>query len=561
MSLVPTEYSDYTLPGSAVADSYCEGLGSTTMHVGWHRTPDGERFLIEQIRTVRNQMGVVIRRDEEHYTYEVAGSPPLRLEREVWACPWLPHINQGRGLIKVDEEIIDYHPWALYTGDHGADATLTRKRIRKGWAVYRRHATDAPLDAAGKAKLEARGQNSTGSAGILVDTAQTWEEMLSATRVVEDASVRQIAVWKDPMETEDTFEIDEPDKITRWTWKKIHIRPGPPTLSGPEYVKKDSWTYRLPFPILPPKLKASLHGDAIRLEATGGGASLPNGDTIRPDRYRFLRRTVSTPGRAADSDPFRFWSTPPAADPKRKLFTITGAELPDGTPADPVPTPTAYTEPGDTSAPDVEKWVVIGEVENQAPTRRDEGHAQLIDEDVVSAAVYEYVAHAVIGSEESGPSSRVRITYGGATTRTGIAVRTRITDDGNVEGDALAPDDPTILDGLYGEVLAIEVPADVTEDEAALLLEEWGAAWLSEDSTDRLVAHVTLTAPLFNIRRGRRVAIPQWAFSTEVPGLVLDQELQASEWIVDGVSVGFARSPDGRLEVTGTTLELVEPRR
>ena len=407
MSLIPTRWVDFVMPGDADADAFSEGIGGIYLQIGYHDSPDGP-IVLYQKRTVRNQFDTVVREDIEVTHYETPTSPPVRYERTTKARPWLPKINEGRGLIPVEQEIIDYHPWAMYFGFHRESGTLSRNRVVKGWAVYRRHATDEELSVDEKARLEASGLNSDGPAGYLVDSAVTWEEMLGPNKVVTDPGVRQVARYMDPLETWRTYEVDQPDMTLRGTYHKVHIRPGPPDFQL-DTEKKEGWNYTLGVPILPPKLTAAVTGSSVRLEAKGGGATLPGNDILPPDRYRFLRRTVSTPGKAADADPHRFWVTPPGADPKRKLLGVTAVTLIDGTtPADSVPTPTAYTEPGDTSAPDVERWVLVAEKDNEAATRRDPGQAVVFDSDLTSGAVYEYVAVAVIGSEESAPIESVK---------------------------------------------------------------------------------------------------------------------------------------------------------
>ena len=555
MPLSVSRWTEDVLEDFESADAYCEGVQTVVVKAGWHDDPaTGESIQVAGEKVMTNQYGIVIRQDLEEWDYDIAGAPPLEYRRETHAMVYLPGISSGRfTTTKVEEERIVYYPWSAF---QPGSANLSRRRVLSGYAIYDMRPQPDALTAEEKEKLSDRGQNPEGSAGLIVDSARTWQQATSRGEIVEEASAPQVSKWVDPMETETEIVFEEMDKWTLYRIRKNHLRPGDTTFEGPEHRKKESWTYRLPVPVDPPSLSLSIDGDnGVRIEIEGGGATV-NSVKIPPEKYRLLRRTISEPDRSPEGDPFGLRSTPPEASSTARMWIDTNTTELDGTPASSLPSQESYDEPGDTSDPDTEGWRLIAEPENAAGPR-DDGRAIVLDDDVLSTAVYEYVATAIIGRDESAPSERVQITYGGADHASRIRSHVRRTDDGSLEIDVVAPLDPAFPE--YGDTVIFEdLPILLYEDTAGDFGDELGLRHFADDRRERLEVELKTTIPLITLERGQRVKIPKVEWTTTGNGLIITSETEQKTFELDGFRLGFTRRPDGKLTVDSSDLYLVE---
>jgi len=555
MPLNPTRWTKEVLTEIASADDFSEALDTLTIEAGWHDDPaTGEALLIEEKTVGVNQYGQLVRRDEKRFTYDVPGTPPLLFERDTYARPYLPGIG-GRVERLVETERIEYHPWTFF---QQGSANLSRKRVLSGYVIYDLTKTGDALTAEQRAELEAKGQNPDGNPELIVDSARLWSEANHNAEVVEEASAPQVAKWIDPVESEFEIVFEEPDKYTIYSYRKNHLRPGDMNVSGPRHQKKPSYQYRLPVAIEPPEIEVRTHGEeGIKIEVTGGGADVLFSGRVQPEQYRILRKTISTPGPPADEDPYELWDTPPTPATRSTLWTDTEVTDLGGTPASALPTPDSYTEPGDTSEPDGDEWIVVAEIDNEKP-QEPEGFAQTIDADVVNASVYEYVATAIIGSDESPPSSPARISYGGPTktSRISVAVRRAQDEEGGNDGleiDVLAPNPE-----LYGETIEFEIPIELFETDAEDFGEEIGRRHFAEDLEPGLQVDIDLNVPLAILERGQEVTTPAIEWKTTGNGLVITSETESRDWILDGFRISARRDGSGEMAVQGTTLYLLE---
>lgn len=554
MSLNPTRWTQEVLQDIAEADDFSEALDKLTIRAGWYDDrATGESLLIEEEKTGVNQYGQLIRKDESRYTYDVPGTPPLLFERDTYARPYLPGIGRGDRL--VETERIEYHPWTMF---QQGTANLSRKRVLAGYVVYDLTKTGDALTAEERAELEDKGQNPDGNPQLIVDSARLWSEANHNAEVVEQSSAPQVAKWVDPVESEFEIVFEEPDKYTIYTYRKNHLRPGDMNVSGPRHEKKPSFQYRLPVAIEPPEIELRDAGDeGVRIEVTGGGADVLFSGRVQPESYRILRKTISSPDPPSDDDPLELWDTPPTPATKSTLWTDTDVSDLDGLPASALPSPDAYTEPGDTSEPDGEEWIVVAEIENEQP-QEPVGYAKTYDTDVINAAVYEYVATAIIGSDESAPSSPERITYGGPSnsSRISVAVRRAEDDEGGNDGleiDILAPNPD-----IYGETIDFEIPIELFEDDAVEFGEDIGVRNFAEDQEAGLRVDIDLNVPLAILERGQIIVTPAIEWTTTGNGLVITSESESREWELDGFRITARRDGKGQMTIEGTTLYLLE---
>lgn len=583
MSLVPNRTTREVLDQFEVdSANFVEGIGSITVETGWHDDPAGsDPIIIEQKRIVRNSSGRILRQDEEQWIYEVHGAPPMEYTRNTYGRVYLPEINTGRNYMLLETEHTNYYPWTAFMP---GSANLSRKRTISGYVIYDIKPQSAALSAEARAKLVERGINPDGPANLIVDSARTWQEAGHNTEVVESDSAPQTAVWVDPVETEMDLVFAEVDKWTSYTVRQNHLKPGDVTVSEPRHQRKESWTYRLTVPVDPPDITAQMVGNEVQIEVTGGGATITysTGEeyTIHPDRYRVLRRISSEPARAASGDPWDAWETDPAASNASTLWSDDSVTDLSGAPADPLPSQTAYTEPGDASEPTVEGWVVIATVDNDAE-RSQPGHAAVTDDDVVQNGVYEYRATAIIGQDESVPSSLVTVTYTGTTTSSMMRVRSRTAEDGSTEIDVLAPDDVNLPSLDYGETVLFTVPAAVYDPAVydAAGNTEPGDEYEEADYTDpdtlggdigrrqfarnrqsRLKPDVELTCAIAVLERGQRVKLPETAWKIMGNDLQLNSSVDDEWWLLDSFRLDAKRSsPTGELDTTRARIGLIEP--
>ena len=534
------------------AAPYCEATESVVFRAAWHDDPaTGESILVGTERVVLNQQGVMTHSDVEERDYTIAGAPPDEIRRETYATVYLPKL--GRKLHHVQSDRTRFFPWSAF---QPGSANLSYRRTISGLVVYDMRPHPDSLTSEEQEKLEARGQNSQGPPGLLIDSARRWDEATDRGEIVEESSALQTTIRVVPFTTEVEYVFEEMDKWTIYHGKKNHLRPGPMIWGLPEHRKKESWTYRLPVPVDPPSLKLGIDGDnGVRVEIEGGGATV-NSVKIPPEKYRLLRRTISEPDRSPEDDPFRLWSTPPAASSSARMWIDTDTTELDGTPASSLPSQESYDEPGDTSDPDTEGWRLIAEPENDAGPR-DDGRAVVLDDDVLSTAVYEYVATAIIGRDESAPSERVQITYGGASHTSRIRTHVRRADDGSLEIDVVAPLDPAFPE--YGDTVIFEdLPILLYEDTAGDFGDELGLRHFADDRRERLEVELSTTIPLITLERGQRVKIPKVEWTTTGNGLIITSETEQKTFELDGFRLGFTRRPDGSLSIDSNDLYLVE---
>ena len=549
MSLNPTRWTEQTIHDLSTADSYSEALANLTVRAGWYDDINtGESILIEEETTAVNQFGQLIRRDEKQFTYEFPGTPPLLYTRDTFARPYLPGTNTGRGTLLVETERTEYHPWTMFQQGF---PNLSRKRILAGFVVYDMTPDGDSLTEEEKQKLRDKGLNPDGPSEIIVDSARLWSEANHDASVVESAEAPQVTKWIDPVESEFEIVFEEADKYTVYSYRKNHLRPQDMKVSGPTHHRKPGYSYKLPVAIEPPKIKATRYGDeGVRLTVTGGGATVL-AFRVQPEKYRVLRKVISEPDTANDPDRFGLWDTPPAGTTRSTLWTDTSVEDLDGVSTSPLPAADSYVEPGDTSEPDGDEWTVVAELNNEKPTG-DEGFATVIDDQVVQTGVYEYVATAIVGSDESAPSSPARITYGGANTRSSIETSVRRNDDGDLEIDVIAPDPED-----YGETGEFDIPVAIPIDPEDFG-EEIGRRHFAEDLDAGLNVDLDVTVPLPILERGQEITTPAIEWTTVGNGLVITSETETRDWILDGFRISARRDGNGKIAIKGTTLYLVE---
>lgn len=559
------------------ADDFCQGVAEVLVRTGWYVSPaGGEEICIQREVTQTSHTGRVIRYEIERYEYEIPGSPPRRRIAEVWGTVYLPQVNPGRGYIKLEEEVEELYPWNGFT----AGANLSRIRRTSGYVIYDLSAQRTSRSSDGEQKLADRDQTSGGDPKLIVDSARTWREAISDGGIIEETDEPQVAHWVDPFETETEWVTEEPDKYTILTTTQSHIRPGDIRRDGPRYQKKENFTYRLPVPLSPPTLSASSDGDGVRVEVRDGGADLW-GRFVPPERYRILRRTVSGGARGAVTDPAGIWDDDPAEDDSRRIVIDTGYSDFDGDPiASPLPTASTYTEPGDTAEPAEDGWVVVAEVDNVGD-RRGRPYGKARDEDVVTGAVYEYVAQAIIGRDESGYSNTAGVSYGGASSSSRIQTRvSRDASTGAVEVDVLGPEAGNVLEVGYGDTITLDVPIELTvdvvtaddgmEDEgnssrwdesaARAFGNDVGTRYFAKYGDAALEATLEVAFPILTVERGLLVSTPDATWRTIGNDAQIESEIDPNPWLVDGFRLSAASGKDGKLEgVTSTTLYVVQP--
>lgn len=555
MPLVPNRWTEETLADLADTDVFSEGTASVFIRAGWHDDPaTGDAILIEQEIHALNQYGTLMRRDVKKYEYEIHGAPPLRYSKETYSSLYLPDVNIGRALRLVDREVSEYFPWSSF---QPLAPNLSRKTIRAGYVIYTTTPDERALTTAQKKELEAKGFTVDGPPKLIVDSASPWHTANHDGTVVERTEAPQTTRWVDPYESEVELVFEEPDKYTIYTVTKNHLKPQDIRYGGPRHQRKPSYSYRLPVAIEPPTIKASAAGDdGVKLEVSGGGADVL-GRKVQPEKYRILRRIISEPSRSADPDPYGLYDTPPGAAPEKSTLWIdTDTTDLAGAPASSLPSQTPYTEPGDADEAADEGWTMIGELDN-ANGPDDDGYATMIDGEVLNDGNYEYVATALIGQDESAPSSPVRFHYGGANTQSRIGTYVRRTDDG-LELDISAPTDPDALPDDYGETLEYEIPLQITEAEAEELGEELGRRHFADDRDSALEIEVDVTVPLITLERGQLIKTPAIEWTTTGNDLVITSETESREWLLDGFRLSAKISEKGKVDVSRTTLYLTE---
>lgn len=554
MSINPTRWTEETISNLSTADDFTEALDNLTIKAGWYDDrASGDSLLVEEETIGLNQYGQVVKLDVKHYEYDLPGTPPISYTRDTFARPYLPGVNPGRRVMLVESERAEYHPWTMF---QQGSPNLSRKRLLAGYVIYDMTLRGDALTEEQRAELEEKGINPDGNARIIVDSARLWSEANHNAQIVESATAPQVSKWIEPVESEFEIVFEEADKYTIYSYRKNHLRPQDMTVTGPTHQRKPSYTYRLPVAIEPPEIEATATLDqGIRLEVRGGGADVKFSGRVQPSKYRILRKTISSPAPEDNPDPFEIYDTPPAATTRARLWTDTDVTDLAGAPASAVPDQTTYTEPGDVDPPAGDDWIVVAEIDNEQPAE-PVGFAHTFDPDVINSAVYEYVATAIIGSDESAPSSPVRIAYGGPTKHSRISVHVaRVETDGQKDGieiDILAPNPE-----LYGETVEFEIPVELYLEDAEEFGREIGTRNFIEDVDAGLQVDVELNVPLAILERGQRITTPAIEWKTVGNGLVITSETETRDWILDGFRI-VARRTGSDLTIEGTTLYLTE---
>ena len=554
MALVPNTWTKSTFdPGPDQVD-WTEGLGPVSVEIGFYKNPTRpkEEIMIERTKVVTNQMGTEIRRDEERWQYDVPGAPPLRYEHRIYARTYLP--GMGRALRLVQDET--HYFWAFSPLTDGAN--LGRTRVVSGYVVY-----DLPEDPlkglSGEAAQKAldKGYQAGTLQDRLVSSGKRWDQANEQSAVVEEASAAQATKWIDGMIVEHDEVEEEFDKWTIWTTEKDALRSGGVKVAGPRYIRKESYTYKLPVPLMPPEISASPGEEGITVDIEGGGATItnsyfgPSGTfEIRPESYNVYRKIITEPDRTPDPNEPPWWETPPAAGGARMILTDTDVTEFDGGDADSLPAQSSYTEPHDPEPEDLPRdteFRRIGEVEN-SQGKEDVGAASFLDTDCEDTAEYEYYATAVYGSQESSDSNHETVTFSGTGTR---SYRMVITD---AAVDVIAPNDPAYPEQDFGEVVEFDLPADDPEPVAEEVAERQFAMNRAADFNIRL----TILHPLIGLEWGQKVSIPNIEWNTFANALHLTTETDNDVWMLTGFKRVIKRSKDGSWQTPDTVLTLQE---
>lgn len=569
MALVPNYWTDTVIDvpfDEANQSEWTERLRTVSIRSGFYRAPNqgpakgrsasgDDSILIDKRTSVTNQYGWELRRDEEDWTYEVVNGPPMAYNRTTYSNCYLPGIGIGHAVRKVEEEKTDYFTFTPLTdGDN-----LGRIRRISAYVIYTR-----PIDptksasAESKAKAQERGMTDGQLEDRVVSTGKLWSEATRDGTVVPELDAAQTTKWVDGVIEEHDIVEEQIDRWIVWTVVKNALRPGHVEIRGPRDVKKEAFVYKFPFPIEPPTIKGFPSNDGIKIEVSDGGARwttpyFRQEISIPPDKYNIYRKKVSEPARDAEDDLYDWWETAPTAEGTRSIITNTAVKDFAGAAADPVPTPTSYTEPHDVDPPDEGTETVfelIATVDNENVERRwDKGYAEHLDADVVATADYEYYATAIIADSESPDSEHVTVTAP-ASRNQRLTIRTF--DDGR-GADAVAPDDPNLPDDDFGEVEEFEVPTEDIDDVIDDIVERQFAA-----NEPGFQIDLEVLMPLLGLEYGQTIETPtiQWeAFGNQ---LELETETDGEEWMLVGFNMRFARTKDGRWSSPRTRLTLQE---
>lgn len=555
MALVPNTFHKATFDPGPDPDVKTEGIGATSIVSGYYKNPTRpkEEILIERTKTVCNQVGTEIRRDEERWQYDVPGAPPLRYDKTTYARTYLPGL--GTGLRKVEEET--HYFWAfspLTDGDN-----LGRTRVVNAYVVY-----DLPQDPTvgltfeELQKLLDDGYVPGEKSDRVVETGKKWDTANTTSAVVRDASAAQATIWINGVIVEHNEVEEEFDKWTVWNTKKDALTPGGVEVEGPEYIRKESYQYKLPVPLGPPKIEAAEQEDGVNISIEGGGAEInnsyfgPSGTFyVAPVSYNVYRKIVTEPERSEDDNLYDWYETPPAAPTQRMILTDTDVTDFDGAPASPLPGATSYDEPHDPDPEDPPRdteFRRIGEVDNTMG-EEDQGKAEFLDTDVEDTAEYEYYATAVYHSQESSDSNHETVTFSGA----GGTRNYRIIDKEDVV-DAIAPNDPAYPEEEFGEVVEFDLPAEDPMETGEEVADRQFAMNRAADFSIRL----TVIHPLIGLEWGQKVSLPSVSWETFANALHLSTEADNDVWMLIGFRRSMQRTRDGEWRSPETVLTLQE---
>lgn len=558
MALIPTKWINSVLEVPAEWAEYTEQVSNISTEVGYYVHPQNEdEILIKSTRSVSNRYGIEMRRDVEEWQYEVYKGPPIEYKRECYSNVYLPGIG-GRRLRKVEEEVIVYWPFTPWTdGDN-----LGRTRYLSGYVVY-----DLPPDPE-KNDSEQESDNYQAAslkpgtkAGRVVHSGKLWINANLDGTVIPESDTNQITIWVPHVIVEHDIIDEEPDRWIIWTIRKHALRSGAVEVIGPKEIKKTGFRYRFPYPIGPPKLEASGRNDGVYCEISGGGASISNRWApqrkfqIRPEKYKLYRKKLSEPDRSPEDDPYGWWRTPPTAADTTAIIVNTDVTDFDGAPADALPGQTSYNEPHDVEPvdpPTEAAFKLIATVDNQHDRRTDDGWCEYLDKDVVGGGEYEYYATAVIGDDESPDSNHEIVVYDGAHDRH-YRITKRIAEDGSVETDALAPDDPLLPEAPLGEVLELEVH---TTDDPLEITEEIADRVFETAAKEDLVVDLQILIPLLGLEYGQRVVVPEVVWESFGSDLHMTSQTIGDEYMLRGFTIKVERKDDGSWTSQKSTLKL-----
>jgi len=556
MALVPNVIQKASFDPGPSPDDMTEGLGATTIYSGYYKNPTrpDEEILIERTKTVLNQNGDKIRRDEERWQYDLPGAPPLRYDHIIYATTYLPGL--GRAFRKVQEET--HYFWCFSPLNDGDN--LGRTRVVNAYVVY-----DLPEDPTKDLEFWSDEYIKVALAGYkpgtlqdrIIATGKLWSNANATSAVVEDEQATQASKWINGVIVEHNEVEEEFDKWTVWNTKKDALRAGGVEVSGPEYIRKESYSYKLPVPLEPPKIEAAQQEGGVKIEIEGGGATInnsyfgPSGKySVAPTGYNVYRKITQEPERTPDDNLYDWYDTPPAAPTNRLILTDTDVTDFDGAPASPLPGATSYDEPHDADPepePRDTEFTRIAEVENTMG-KDDVGKGSHIDTDVEDTGEYEYYATAVYHSQESTDSNHESVTFSGAGHRS-----YRIISKPEVV-DAIAPDDPLLGEDDFGEVVEFDLPAEDAEEVAEEVADRQFAMNRAPDYTIRL----TLLHPVLSLEWGQKIRLPNVTWNTYANALHLETETDDDTWMLVGFSKSIRREKDGSWRTPDTVLTLQE---
>ncbi len=558
MALIANTWSKSTFDPAPYQDNFTEALGAVSVEVGYYKNPTrpDEEILIDRLKVILNRAGTEIRRDKEYWHVEVPGAPPLRYEHTIWADVYLPGL--GYGLRKQQEET--HYFWAFSPLAKGSNLGLTR--VVNANVVY-----DIPLDPSkavsdeAKKKLKDGGMAAGPNSDRIVATGKLWSDANASNAVVKDATTAQATKWVRGVIFEHDEVDEEFDKWTKWTVKKDALRSGGVEVTGPEYIKKESFTYKLPVPLGPPKIAVSGRAEGVQIEIKGGGAEIDNGYRgpsgryhVAPEGYSVYRKIVSEPARTEDDNLYGLWETPPAAATTRMILTNTDVKDLDGNPASPLPAATSYTLPHDADPeplPRDTEFRRIAEVDN-TQGKTDIGKATFLDTDVEDTAEYEYYATAVYGTQESTDSNHETHTFSGS----GGTRNYRIIDR-KTAVDAIAPNDPLYPEEDFGELVEFDLPA-AGQDVALVVAPEIADRQFAMNRAADANIRLTTPDPLLGAEWGQKISIPTTSWETFGNALHLSTETDNDVWMLIGFRRMVQRTKDGDWGTPTTLLTLQE---
>jgi len=567
MALTPNEFVSTSFDIPIETDELTEGMGNMAIDAGYYKPgPSGgegkeeESVLLEVKRTITNYRSTVIRVDREEWFYDVYKGPPTEFKREVRSACYLP--GMGRSLRKVEEEQVVFWTFTPLTS---AD-NLGRTRFVSAFVVY-----DLPVDPTKTTdgettqKLDDAQIKPSGTDDRIISSGKLWSEAVSGSGIVEDESSNQIVKWVNNVIVEHDLVEEEPDKWIIWTIKKNALRPQDVQVDGPKFIKKTGFRYQFPVPMQAPEIKkASSTANGVRLTIVGGGVEFENKwlrekIKIPPDKYNIYRALIAEPPRDESGDKEDWWDPDPSPEGRPHVIGTTATTDQGGTPSDPLPGPSSIpSEPGDPEPPEEPtevSFTMIGTVDNDNARRwRDEGHAEFVDGDVQNNGEYEYYAESIIGDNTSPESNHVTIIYTGGDHRT-HRLGFRTNDNGDIEIDADAPNDPGVPPDDYGEVIEVEIPTSEEDDDLEDLAGEVAPRQFAATEPDISIS-IDVLIPLLGLEYGQAVILPEVLWETYGNQLIMSQQTLPENWMLSGFNMRFERDNAGGWNSQNTTLSL-----